>query len=366
MNFRACRVILSVSALAAAVACGSSSTTSTTSPSTSTLTASIAAPHPATPANNAAIANAAQPVTVTATNAVISQSTTATYTFEVATDSGFASKVQTKDGVAQGSGGNTSVALDTLAAGKDYYWHVRATSGGTTGAFSAAFKLTIGPAIVINAPVPIGPLTNATTMARPALRVTNATKIGTTAALTYKFEISTSATFATILNSGTNNEGVNETGFIPTIDLPSSGLLYWRATAIDATDGIQSLPSSVQSFTASVLSQAAAVAAQLGVPLWPGVQPPGATGHATMGTDWTVEPITSFDGVTFINPPIDELQIFDLLDRGMAPADAVNWMHANGYATVGVWYPDVQVIAFPYEYMAYVNGVWSIVIRAGA
>jgi hypothetical protein len=122
----------------------------------------------------------------------------------------------------------------------------------------------------------------------------------------------------------------------------------------------------VQSFTASVPSQAAAVAAQLGITLWPDVQPPGATGHATMGTDWTVEPITSFDGHTFLNPPVDELQVFDLLDRGMAPADAINWMNANGYPTQGVWYSSVQVLAFPYEYIAYVNGTWSIVIRAGA
>ena len=300
-------LILSVSALVAAVACGSSSTTS---PSTSgSLTASIVAPHPSTPGNNAVVANAAQPVTLVATNAVISQSTAATYTFEVATDSGFANKVQSKSGVAQGANGATSAALDALAAGKDYWWHVSATGGGTTGAFSPAYKLTIGPAIVINAPVPIAPLTNATTMARPALRVTNATKIGTTAALTYKFEISTSATFATIVTSGTNTEGINETGFIPTIDLPTTGLLYWRATAIDATDGVQSLSSSVQSFTANVPSQAGAIAAQLGITLWPGVQPPGATGHATMGTDWTVEPITSFDGHTFLNPPVDELQI---------------------------------------------------------
>src|SRR5579862_3269278 len=229
MNLRVSYLIVSLSALAAAVACGSSSSTS---PSTSgSLTASIVAPRPSTPGNNTSVANAAQPVTLVAVNAVISQSTPATYTFEVATDSGFANKVQTKSGVAQGANGATSVSLDTLAAGKDYWWHVSATGGGTTGAFSIAYKLTIGPAIVINAPVPIGPLTNATTMARPALRVTNSTKIGTTAALTYKFDISTSATFATILTTGTNTEGVNETGFIPTIDLPSTGLLYWRATA---------------------------------------------------------------------------------------------------------------------------------------
>ena len=330
------------------------------------LTASVVAPRPLFPANNTAIPNASQPVTLIVQNAIVTKGGAPTYTFEVASDSAFATKVQTKDGIVEGANNQTSVKLDAMAAGKDYYWHARATGGGTTGIFGPAFKLTIGPAIVVNAPVPIAPLTGSTTQSRPALRVTNATRIGANGPITYFFEISTSATFASILTSGTNTEGVNETGFIPTIDLPSSGALYWRATATDAADSISSVPRAVQRFTASILSQAQVVAAQLGVKLWPGQQPPGATGHATMGSDWTVEPIVSFDGVSFINPPLDELQIFDLLDRGMSPPDAVQWMHDHGYATIGVWYPDVAVLAFAYEYIAFIDGRWDIVIRAGA
>ena len=51
---------------------------------------------------------------------------------------------------------------------------------------------------------------------------------------------------------------------------------------------------------------------------------------------------------------------------GFTPPDAIDWMHANGYNTVGVWYPNVLVIGFAYEYMAFVNGLWEITIRAGA
>jgi hypothetical protein len=373
MRVRVCGVVLSVAAVVAAAACTKSSPVTPSpaaAPAAATadakLTASIAAPRPVTPANNATVPNASQPVTLIVQNAIVTKPGGTTYTFEVATDSAFTSTVQTKDGVAEGASGQTGVKLDTLAAAKDYYWHARATGGGTTGLFGTVYKFTVGPAITVNAPVPIGPLTGTTTIARPALRVTNATRIGATGPITYFFEISTTPAFASTIASGTNTEGVNETGFIPTADLPSSGLLYWRATAIDAADGITSAPSAVQSFTANVPSQAAVVAAKLGVTLWPGVQPPGTTGHATMGTDWNVEPITSFDGFTFINPPLDELQIFDLLDRGMSPPDAVTWMHANGYATIGVWYPDVQVLAFAYEYVALINGQWDIVLRVGA
>jgi hypothetical protein len=74
----------------------------------------------------------------------------------------------------------------------------------------------------------------------------------------------------------------------------------------------------------------------------------------------------SFTGVTFENPPLDTLQVFDLIDRGMDPAAAVDWMHANGYPTIGLWYPSVQVVAFQWEYMALINGQWDIVLRVGA
>src|SRR5207302_6550902 len=120
--------------------------------------------------------------------------------------------------------------------------------------------------------------------------------------------------------------------------------------------------SAVQSFTTSRPSQAAAVAAQLGVPLWPGIQPPGSVGHATMGGFWNVELVVSFDGVRFLNPPIDEVRIFDLLDRGFDPQGAIDWMKSNGYPTQGVYYASVSAIGFPYEYMAFINGKWDIIL----
>jgi hypothetical protein len=349
-------------------ACTTSNPTQPSGNSGSTVasgsTASVTVPRPAQPANGAVVANVAQPVTLTVLNAIVTKTSGTTYTFEVATDVAFASKVQTKDGVAEGSNGQTSVTLDALPAAADYYWHARATAGGTTGPFGTPYKFTIGPPITINAPVPIGPLNGAQTGPRPALRVTNATRTGPAGLITYKFEIATTATFSSIIVSATNVEGINETGFIPTSDLPVNGVLYWRATAMDAANGVVSAPSAVQSFTPN--SQAGLVAAQLGVPLWPGIQPPGTTGHAVMGNYWTVEPITSFNGVTFLNPPLDEVQIFDLLDRGMDPQSAINWMNANGYPTQAAFYSAVNVIGFNYEYLAFVNGRWDIVLKLGA
>lgn len=338
--------------------------------SSSTSSASIAAPKPLAPASGAQIKNADQPITLTAINAITTAGAGTTYTFEISSDSNFGAKFQTKDSVAEGTNGQTSVKLDALPASSDYYWHVRATGGGTSGVFGPVFKFTIGPAITLSAPLPIAPLTGGAvlTSLRPTFRSSNALKTGTNNPITYKFEIANSSTFGSTVTSATISEGNGETDFTPGVDLPANTNLFWRVTAIDAGDGISSAASAVQLFSVNPPpSQAAVIAARLGIVLWPGVQPPGTNGHAVMGNDWNPEPLVSFNGVTFMNPPLDELQVFDLMDRGMAPGDTIAWLHDHGYPTDGVWYPDVAggVLGFPYEYLTFISGRWDIVVRVG-
>jgi hypothetical protein len=342
-----------------------SATTAAAASGPEALTASIAAPRPLAPGNNVQIRYADQPVTLVVRNAISTRSGV-TYTFEVATDAAFAVKVQTKDAVVEGANGQTTVTLDALGPAADYYWHARASSSGTTGVFGPTYKFTVGPLITISPPVPIAPLTGTKTSTRPALRVTNVTRTGPAGAITYRFEISVAPTFSSLSVVGTNTEGINETGFVPVTDLPVDTTFFWRAIAMDAANGVTSPPSAVQSFTTSQPSAASLIAAQLGVALWPGVQPPGSNGHATMGGFWNVEYVTSFNGVRFLNPPIDEVQIFDLLDRGFDPQGAIDWMNSHGYPTQAAYYPAVLVIGFQYEYMALVNGRWDIVLKVGA
>jgi len=369
--------VVGIGLLVAAVGCGSNPASpaapgnnGSSSGSSSTSSASIAAPKPLAPANNAQVKNSDQPITLTALNAITTGGSGTTYTFEISSDSSFGAKFQTKDAVPEGANGQTSVKLDALPASSDYFWHVRATGGGTSGVFGPVFKFTIGPAITVSAPSPIAPLTGSAvlTTVRPTFRSANAAKTGTNNPITYKFEISTSSTFASTVTSGTVSEGNGETDYIPNVDLPVNTNLFWRVTANDGADGIASAASSVQIFSINPPpSQAAVLAAKLGVVLWPGVQPPGTNGHAVMGNDWNAEPLVSFSGVTFQNPPLDELQVFDLMDRGMNPGDTISWLHDHGYATEGVWYPDVAggVIGFPFEYLTFINGRWDIVVRLG-
>jgi len=355
-------VLMSLAAVAAG--CGSNSPAAPTA----TGTASVVAPRPLTPANLAQVANVVQPVILVVQNAITSQPGGTTYTFEVASDAAFANKVQTKSGVAEGGNGQTAVTLTALAPSATYYWHAQATAGGTTGAFGPAFQFTVGAAITIGVPTPVAPTNGASTTTLPTLTIANAARTGPAGVIGYRFDISTSATFATVLLTGTVPEGAIQTTFTPASPLTLNTTYYWRATALDLTNIIAGAATPVWSFTASSapLSAAGVLAAQEGAVLWPGVQPPGTTGHATMGSDWNVEVLTDYTGAQFLNPLLDALRVFDLLDRGMDPQGAINWMISNGYPTIAAYYPAVGVIGFPPEYMAFINGKWDMIIKVGA
>jgi hypothetical protein len=347
--------------LAATVACSDSQPSGP-----SGITASVAAPRPVSPANAVVIKNSDQPATLVVQNAVSTQSG-ATYTFEVATDPAFTTKVQIKDNVTEGSGGQTTVKLDMLTPNRDYYWHARATAGGTTGIFGTVNKFTVGPAVTIDPPVPVSPLSGTTTQGWPAFVINDSTRSSGTGAVAYFFEISTTGNFSSVIASATVPEQSSRTSFTPTVAQPAPQTpLYWRATAIDQTNSISSPASAIQSITFGRASRQAELAAQAGYVLWAGVQPPGTTGHSSMGPNWDVATITSFNGVTHVKPTLEELQVFDLIDRGMNPDAALAWMNSNGYGTTAVYYASVQVIGFPFEYLALVNGSWEVVIRVGA
>ncbi len=248
MNVRVATYVCAGAMMLAAAGCSKSPS----QPSGTSVTGSVTAPRLVQPAPGSTIRNVDQPVTLAVQNALVTQPSTTTYTFEVASDSNFATVVQTRSGVAEGSGGQTSVRLDQLAPGKDYYWHARATGAGTTGVFGAMYKFTIGPAVVINAPTPISPVGGAATGARPIFTVTNAPVTGPAGALTYRFEIATSPAFAPLTIDATVPQGPSRTTFQPSTDLPAEATIYWRVTVTDAANGVSSPVSSAASFVTSM------------------------------------------------------------------------------------------------------------------
>jgi hypothetical protein len=199
--------------------------------------------------------------------------------------------------------------------------------------------------------------------------VTDSVRTGNAAPLVYRFDVSTSSTFATILLTSTVSETPGQTSFTPPSGTaaPPQTALFWRVVAIDPFNIVASPPTAATPFTWGVPpSPAQTMANQEGMALWPGAQPPGSTGHAILWSFWDVAQLTSFNGATFMSPPIDAIRVFDLLDRGMDPQSAIDWMHANGYQTNAAWYPTVSVIGFNYEYMALINGHWDLVLKTGA
>src|SRR3989454_6178318 len=120
--------------------------TSTAAPAEAdAVTGSVTVPQAVSPAANAQIRNVDQPVTLVVANAVATRGTNA-YDFEVSTDTGFATKVATKTGVAEGAGGRTTITLDRLTPNADYYWHARAQAGGTAGPITPRRKISLAPA----------------------------------------------------------------------------------------------------------------------------------------------------------------------------------------------------------------------------
>jgi hypothetical protein len=155
--------------------------------------------------------------------------------------------------------------------------------------------------------------------------------------LVYRFDVSTSAAFTTMALTGTVSETPNQTSFTPPSNQapPPQAALFWRAIAIDPVNVVASPVSAVQTFTCSAPpTVAATLAAQEGAMLWPGAQPPADSGHAILGNFWNVATLTFFDGITFLSPELEELRVFDLLDRGLDPQGAIDWMHNNGYPTI--------------------------------
>ena len=179
-------------------------------------TSSVTVPRQVSPAAGASIRNVDQPVTLVVANAVLTQSAAATYTFEVSTDANFGTKAYSKSGVTAGSGGQTSLTIDKIAAGTSYFWRARAEGGGTTGPFSAARAFTIGPAIVIDAATLVSPIGSAGTGARPTFTVDQRDPLGAGRRADLQVRDRHHVQLLSpVLITGTVSEGAARTSFTP-------------------------------------------------------------------------------------------------------------------------------------------------------
>ena len=229
MKFWQFPVCLALAVLALSSACSKSPA----SPSVS-----FAGPLASQPANGSAYRFLAQPVELTITNAAKTGQATVTYSVEVATDPAFANKVFTKSGIAEGSGGTTTLQISSLAGGTAYYWHWKAVVDSVVGPASASQSFTVLAQVTVNTPAIVSPSDGGTaTSARPTFTVANATRTGPVGPITYEFQVSTNPSFSPITATATVPERATTTSWTSPVDLPAGTNLFWRARAKDDQNG---------------------------------------------------------------------------------------------------------------------------------
>lgn len=274
-----CLCFLSAIALTATAACTKSSPARPSDPAAPEQTASVtnasagitlSTPTPVQPAAGITIRYADQPITLIARNAVSTGTAAITYTFQVATDAAFGSIVAQKENVTEGPN-QTSVAIDRLPGNRTYYWRVRANTGGTTGLFTTPRAWTMGPEVVIQAPVLLSPANGGTMSGLSPLTVNNASRSGPAGTISYRFEVSDSSTFANLVFTSTVGEQSGQTSATLNARLTSNATYYWRVQASDTSNSVTGPYSSTFSFkfVPFDLSQATIVNSPPDLASWP-------------------------------------------------------------------------------------------------
>ena len=130
--------------LLAAIGCGGGSD-SPTGPSTT-----IGTPTAISPSSGSTVATA-QP-TLTVNNVSVSDGSSPTYTFQVATDSSFGTIVAQAQGIGQGGDGQTSWQVSTPLGTGQHYWRARASASSIDGPFSSATEFSVFTAFLSQVP----------------------------------------------------------------------------------------------------------------------------------------------------------------------------------------------------------------------
>jgi hypothetical protein len=229
-------MMLPVAAVAFA-ACEAVKSANPTSPSVAGPVAgvNISTPAPVAPSQGAAVSSKDQPVTLVVQNVTTNSQRPITYRFEVAVDADFTNKVATREGVEPGGDGKTSYRLpDALAADRTYYWRAKAVDGANESAYSQAVAFSVVTSVEIQSPVPLAPISAATTSSRnPEFRVRNSVRSGPTGAINYTFEIAEDQAFAAMVAIVTVAEQATETKFTIAQTLKASTKHYWRVRGYD-------------------------------------------------------------------------------------------------------------------------------------
>jgi hypothetical protein len=321
MNVRTFSQVLVVGVAFGVAACD------TSNPARPTMT--FSAPTAQSPATGTTYNFNQQPVTLAIKNVARTGTAPVTYSLDVATNSTFTAKVFSREGIAEGAGGTTSVTLGQLEGDKQYFWQYKAVVDGIVGEASAAQQFFVRPNVVIQPPTSFDPPGSAEIFAaRPTFTVNNASRTGPAGTIFYEFQVSNNSSFSSLLGSATVQEQSNRTSWTPNSDLPE-GNVFWRVRASDPAAGVTSGFSNTAQFVRRVGVDLSTVTYVLGpnISSWP--QTAKITSASHSGDVLCIEHTGNFPTVPFI------------FDASVA-VEGNQWMFANiggkWYGGAGHWY----------------------------
>jgi len=242
MNPRYTRCISVVGLLGAVLAlsaCEASKTSNPLSPSVAGPIpgVEISAPRMLEPQAGQRISVASQPITLLIENSSSNGVRPVTYTFEIATDAAFNTRVFTRESIPPGDGGRTSLRLpDPLATGRTYFWRVKALDGANESAWANAAQFDIFTPIVIDAPALVSPGINVTIdTLRPRFTFNNVARSGPVGAISYLVEVADSDAFTNKIAQWSGAEQPTQTTLDIPVELQYNKVYYWHVRAYDAT-----------------------------------------------------------------------------------------------------------------------------------
>ena len=239
MRAKPARLLLTGAALLALGACETSKSANPLSPSVAGPIpgVNITAPRLLQPGSGANVDATAQPITLVIENASTNGVRPLTYRVEVALDQAFANKVYTREGIAPGGSGQTSLRLtDALAADRSYYWRARAQDGANTGPFAGALKFTVQTPIEIEPPALSSPAHNAVLPDRtPTFVFSNARRSGPVGPITYNLQVARDQAFSKMAARIDVPEGLPNTRRQIESELAAATKYYWRVRATEGS-----------------------------------------------------------------------------------------------------------------------------------
>lgn len=192
---------------------------------------SISAPLAVGPSPGAQVMVDAQPVDLVLENARSNSPRPFWYELQLAGESTFAGPLlYSVERLEPNPSGPTAHRLPgMLDPGQTYYWRARALDGANAGPFSEPASFAVVVPVVIGAPTLSSPADGTTLLSLSAdLAITNAVVTGPAGPVQYRFEVSDSSAFGTILSAtvAAHASGTTRASFGP---LPYDLVVYWRA-----------------------------------------------------------------------------------------------------------------------------------------